>query len=140
MRPVLNGGTLGGRAMSAWILLSVTGLGVAVLLLGQRFRSNQRRLAHLTADATGLTIGPGDQIPWTEVIEVRVETTDAGPYDEDLFLVVIARGRAALRIPSSIVPRVLPQVQRLPGFDNETFIKSMSCTDKAVFVCWRTPN
>jgi hypothetical protein len=126
--------------MSAWIVLSVAGLGAAVLLLGLRVRSSQRRLAHLTADSTGLTIGPGEQIPWTEVLEVRVETTDAGPYDEDLFLVVIARGRAALRIPSPVVPRVLPQVQRLPGFDNETLIKSMSCADKAMFVCWRAPN
>ena len=122
--------------MSAWILISVTSLGVAALLLVQRARSHRRRLAYLAADANGLTIGPGDLIPWSEILEVRVDTTDAGPYDEDLFLVITARGRVAVRIPSPLVPRVLPQIQRLPGFDNETFIKAMSCASNATFVRW----
>jgi hypothetical protein len=93
-------------------------------------------MRHLDADSVGLTVGAGDRLPWRDVLEVRVETNDAGPYDEDFFLVVIARGRPPLRIPSTLVHRVLDRIQQLPGFDNDALIKAASSTEKATFMCW----
>jgi hypothetical protein len=87
--------------MFMWAAIGVLSVGLVVLWLVLR-NSSRRLLAHLTADGVGLTLGPGDQILWGDVVQVRVETTDAGPYDEDVFLVIVARGRAPLRVPPSV--------------------------------------
>jgi hypothetical protein len=101
----------------------------------------QRRLtqpfAELGADSVGLTLSAGDRIFWADVCEIRVETSAAGPYDDDFFLVIVAAGREPVRIPSPPIARVLPHLQRLPGFDNEAFIKAAGSTENATFICWR---
>lgn len=126
--------------MTTWFvaIAAVVGIGGFLVILA-RVRAGRQLLRHLAADSSGLIIGPDDHLSWRAVTEIRVETTDAGPFDEDFFLVVVARGRPPIRIPSPLVPSVLPQIQRLPGFDNETFIKANTSTDNATFVCWKTP-
>jgi hypothetical protein len=39
--------------------------------------------------------------------------------------------------PDLLVPRVLPHIQHLPGFDNETLLRAVGSTEKAVFPCWK---
>ena len=66
-----------------------------------------------------------------------METTAAGPIDDDYVVVLIFDGGLSRRIPPSLVKGFLPRVQSLPGFDNEAFIRAMSSVEDAKFLCWR---
>jgi hypothetical protein len=68
--------------------------------------------------------------------EVALMTTSAGPFTDDVFFsLTFADGR------SEMVPledaELLPRLQELPGFDNETFIQAMGCSEEGVSVLWR---
>ena len=119
-------------------------IGVLVLGLVVWFAADvlptRRLMRHLAADVRGIVVGPGDVIPWSALREVRVETTAAGPLDEDFFLVLVADGRRPVRIPSPWVAVVLDRVQALPGFDNEAVVLAASCAHKATFPCWQRPS
>lgn len=98
-----------------------------------------RRLArNLRVLPQGLLIGVDDVVEWGELLEVRVETTGDGPWEPDLFLVLVSRGRRTIRIPSEILPGdLIGRLQELPGFDYGPFIAACGCAEKATFVCWR---
>lgn len=77
-------------------------------------------------------------IAWGALRAVTIRTTDAGPREEDVFLVLEGAG-AACCIPQGAdgSDELLERLQRLPGFDNEAVIAAMGCTDNATFPCWR---
>ena len=52
-------------------------------------------------------------------------TTSRGPFDPDVFFVL------------SYDDGLLNRLQRLPGVDNETFIRAMAVSDEAISVLWR---
>ncbi len=82
--------------------------------------------------------GASRRVEWVELTEVAVVTTDRGPFIEDVFLVLSARSGEALTIPHPLVDLgFIERLQRLPGFDNETFIEAMGCAENGRFVCWR---
>jgi hypothetical protein len=58
-----------------------------------------------------------------------------------VFFVLAGRGGSGCIIPQSAPEStpLLERLQRLPGFDNEAFIRAMSSTEDATFVCWRRP-
>jgi len=119
-----------------WVALLGT-----VIVLGTigwlTFIAPTRRLVrYLHADEAGIKVGSSDIIRWTDLREVKVETTAAGPWSDDFFLVLVAEGRRSIRIPDPLVPIVLPSVQRLPNFDNDAFIRAVGSAQKATFRCW----
>lgn len=61
-------------------------------------------------------------------------TTSAGPFTDDVFFVLTDADGRSETLPLGEDPDLLPRLQKLPGFDNETFIEAMSCTDVAVSV------
>jgi hypothetical protein len=78
---------------------------------------------------------------WGELTEVYIQTTDAGPFVEDVFLVL--RGDST----HCVIPQeatgfveVIDRLQQLPGFDLQGVISAMSCPDNAIFPCWRRLN
>jgi hypothetical protein len=96
----------------------------------------RRLVRYLAADDVGIRVGRSEVIRWADLREIRVETTAAGPWLEDFFLVLVAGGRRPVRIPDRLVPIVLPSLQRLPSFDNETFLRATGSAEKASFLCW----
>jgi hypothetical protein len=75
---------------------------------------------------------------WDDVQSVEIRTTDAGPWVEDVFLVL----RAAESV--CVVPQgaegfaeLFEHLQQWPGFDNMAVISAMGCAENATFVCWR---
>jgi hypothetical protein len=103
-----------------------------------RFVAPIRRLVrYLRADELGVHVGPSDVVRWSDLREIRVETTAGGPYFED-FWVVLHSNRRSVRIPDRLVSRVLPSLQRLPNFDNDAFIRATGSAEKATFLCWRS--
>jgi hypothetical protein len=82
--------------------------------------------------------GTVESVPWDELHAVEIRTTDAGPFFEDVFLVLDAGDRGCV-IPQEAegFGALFERLQQLPGFDNQAAISAMTCTDNATFQCWR---
>jgi len=73
-----------------------------------------------------------------DIREIGVETTDAGPFGEDVFW-LINRDIDGLRIPqgSPVFKALMDSFKSFDGFDWEPFTAAMTCTDCRYFLCWR---
>ncbi len=76
-----------------------------------------------------------------EFDEIGVETTDQGPFVEDVFW-ILKRGDMRLRIgdPHPVFKMLMDRLGSLEGFDWRPFIEAQSCTDNRYFLCWRRPH
>jgi hypothetical protein len=77
-----------------------------------------------------------DVIAWRDLAEVRIVTTSAGPFAEDVFFVLVARS-GGIVVPHAKVDTILPRLQQLPGFDHGRMIEAMGSTSDASFTVWR---
>lgn len=99
------------------------------------------RVSVVTCGSTTLQVqwarGSTASIHWDDVQRVVIRTTDRGPFDDDVFLVLETPGRSYV-IPQAAAGAgdLLGRLQQLPGFDNEAVIESMGCTDNRDFPCW----
>src|SRR5262245_31341211 len=86
-----------------------------------------------------LANGKVEQVAWDDLEEMFVLTTADGPFAEDVFFVLVGRAGNGCVVPQSAPEStpLLERLQRLPGFDNETFIRAMASCEDARFVCWR---
>ena len=81
---------------------------------------------------------------WKEISEVRIQTTDEGPFLEDVFFGIHTGSESA---PQVIVPHddavrghLLEELQRrLPGLDDSAVVEAMGCCQRRTFVIWRPP-
>ena len=66
-----------------------------------------------------------------------METTDRGPFVEDVFW-VLKRGETRIRIgePHPIFKMLMDRFGKLDGFDWRPFIEAMSCAENRYFRCW----
>ena len=73
-----------------------------------------------------------------ELDEIGVETTDQGPFVEDVFW-ILQQGRIRIRIgdPHPVFKTLMERFGSLEGFDWKPFIEAQSCTDNRYFLCWR---
>lgn len=68
---------------------------------------------------------------------VLIETTDQGPFAEDVWWILID-GEGHCTIPQAVAGEaLLTWVQQLPGFDNDAVIAAMGSTENQLFVCWQ---
>jgi hypothetical protein len=84
--------------------------------------------------------GVEETIRWDDLHEVGILTTDEGPWQEDVFFLLIGPdGKSGCGVPQSSdgSKQLLERWQQLPGFDNETVIKAMGSTSNGKFVCWK---
>ena len=97
--------------------------------------------AAVTFDDRGVTLrhpdGRAEFVGWPDLRAVAVETTDAGPFAEDVFF-VLRGGAGVCRVPQGAAGggELLARLQELPGFDNEPVIRAMSSAGHASFACW----
>ncbi|MEQ8699674.1 MAG: hypothetical protein RLT05_24330 [Bauldia litoralis] len=77
-------------------------------------------------------------IAWSRLDAVSIQTTDTGPFQDDLFWLLESGGERH-RIPSETpgVDDLMRAVQKLPGFDNEAIIDASTSLEPRVFECWR---
>jgi hypothetical protein len=103
---------------------------------------HHRPSASVSVDAEGVRYTPfrGQEVSirWTELEEVAIETTDQGPYAEDLFAVLTASGQA-VKIPQGTAgfEQMLAYMKELPGFNHEAVIEATGSTGNTTFPCWR---
>jgi hypothetical protein len=83
--------------------------------------------------------GKVEEVAWDALEEVSVLTTADGPFAEDVFFILAGRDGSGCVVPQGAPEsgELLERLQRLPGFDNEAFIRAMSSAEDARFVCWR---
>jgi hypothetical protein len=85
--------------------------------------------------------GRAERVAWDALVEVSVLTTGEGPFAEDVFFLLAGEDGTGCVVPQGAPESagLLERLQRLPGFDNGAFIRAMSRTEDARFVCWRRP-
>jgi hypothetical protein len=76
-----------------------------------------------------------------ELDEIGVETTDKGPFVEDVFW-ILKRGQMRIRVgdPHPVFKMLMKRFESLEGFDWRPFIEAQSCTENRYFLCWKRLN
>lgn len=76
-----------------------------------------------------------------QLTEVALMTTSDGPFEPDVFFVLQYDDGSNRSVPMGAEDgsdeRLLDELQRLPGFDNETFIQAMGICEEGISVLWR---
>jgi hypothetical protein len=117
-------------------------MGLPDWLKRPRDRTPERRRVIATCDSHEFFCRWPDgtivSVAWVEVRSVEIRTTDAGPFVEDVFL-VLHTGDGGCIIPQEAegFTGLVEHLQRWPGFDNKALISAMTCTDNATFLCWQ---
>nr|WP_320117446.1 hypothetical protein [uncultured Marinifilum sp.] len=78
-----------------------------------------------------------EQIDWTDIIEIAIQTTDEGPFLPDVWLMLIGNDNGC-SIPQG-APRfddIYEIVSKYENFNFDEFIKAMGSADNARFVIW----
>lgn len=84
-----------------------------------------------------LSDGNKSVIAWHELNEIKIVTTDEGPFRDDVFWVLQAED-VCICFPIGVEgeQEFLERVQELVGFDNTALINSMSSAHNQEFKCW----
>lgn len=96
----------------------------------------------VTADAVTRVRPDGveETIRWDDLHEVVIVTTDEGPWQDDVFLMLVAAdGKSGCVVPQSAEgsQQLLERLQQLPGFDSGAVVEAMGSTSEATFPCWK---
>jgi len=127
---------------SASWLWAVVFAGAAVLIaLGPRFRAPE--LENVQVDETGVLRVDGDvkeQVQWNEIEEIKIITTDQGPYREDVFFALAASNGKGCLVPhdAAVRTKLLEELQaRFPTLNDELVIEAMGSTSNKTFLVWK---
>lgn len=159
----------GGKVSILALLLGGAGVAYAGLLLW-RMRASRRAVAtrqdpqdsqasqvSQDSQAYGISLAFDDEsitgtfadgqrisVPWAELTQVVIVTTDEGPFFEDVFWGLSAGDEVELAYPQiaeGSKALLAAMQERLQGFDNEAVIAAMGSTDPARFTVWeRSPS
>ena len=69
--------------------------------------------------------------------EVALTTTSRGPFEENVFFVLTYDDGSNSAVPLGEAAELLPRLQELPGFDNETCIRAMGVSEDGISSLWR---
>jgi hypothetical protein len=80
------------------------------------------------------------QVSWEDIREIKLINTDAGPVMPDIWLVLIGEnGKCIVPHGARRFDEIYDIIAKYKGFNNENFIKSMTCTDNTEFILWVRP-
>jgi len=109
--------------------------------LEPRLRKQARETVQVDENGVLRVDGPvREQIKWDEVVEIRIITTDEGPFREDVFFALVGSNGKGCLVPHDAAARtkLLEELQvRFAGLDNETVIKAMGSTSNDNFLVWK---
>lgn len=103
---------------------------------------NHRRQIHFSFDGQTITaaglLAQKTSVRVENIHEIGIETTDLGPFVEDVFW-LINRETDALRVPqdSPVFKELMVHFESIKDFDWQPFTEAMSCTDCRYFLCWK---
>jgi hypothetical protein len=78
-----------------------------------------------------------ESVRWDDLRIVFIETTNQGPFVDDMFWVLGGNSGGCI-VPSEAkgCNELLARLQQLPGFDNKAVILAAQSTENSRFVCW----
>lgn len=94
-------------------------------------------------NATGLIYhqpdGEARTVLWENLRAVLIETTDQGPFVEDVWWILVDAAGHCIISQETGGEALLERLQQLPGFDNDAVIEAMGSVENKIFVCWQCP-
>jgi uncharacterized membrane protein len=129
----------------SWFVPAFFGLCTLVLLLEPKLLALQlaRRKQTLQITDEGvrriLPGGKSEAIAWSELAEIWILTTDAGPMADDLYFGLVGHSGNGVAVPRALAVQhdLLAHLQKLPGFDNAMVVTAMGSTVHQRFLVWR---
>lgn len=114
----------------------------ALLPVALRFFNPRRNPDQVSFDDSTITRtmpnGKTETVRWDDLQEVGIITTDEGPFNEDVYWVLLGnKGGCAISGGAQGMKKLLERLQTLPSFDNEAVIKAMGSTKNGKFQCWK---
>ena len=80
-------------------------------------------------------------VRWADLKAVLIETTDQGPFQNDVFWVLVGEtSRCVVPQEAHGSQQLLAKLQTLAGFDNNVVVEAMGSAENRAFVCWRKPD
>ena len=77
-------------------------------------------------------------VKWDDLQAVVIETTDQGPFVEDVFFVLVGKnGGCVVPHGAAGTDALFKRLGELPGFDYDAACRAMSCAVNNRFLCWR---
>jgi len=132
--------------LNAVLALAVFGLPAAAYLRRARFGFGpEPSIETIEIDDLGVarTVGSiNERIRWEDVEEIRIITTDGGPYTEDVFFILVDAEQKGCLIPhdSAVKYKLLERLHsRFDGLDDDAVIKAMGTTSNGNFLIWKKP-
>ena len=143
---VVSGSRSRPSVINALLALVAFGIPAAVYLRRARFGfgvepANER----IEIDDVGIarTVGSiNERIRWDDVEEIRIITTDDGPYAEDVFFAIADGNQKGCLVPhdAAVRSKLLERLQsRFDGLDDEAVIRAMGSTSNGNFLIWKRP-
>jgi hypothetical protein len=81
-----------------------------------------------------------DGVRWSDLKAVLLETTDQGPFRNDVFWVLVGEhSRCVVPQEAEGSQELLAKLQTLAGFDSGAVVEAMGTAENKTFVCWRRP-
>jgi hypothetical protein len=93
----------------------------------------------ITGEFVGRTLPDGtrEEVRWDELEEVSIVTTAEGPFEEDVFYLLIGPEGRGCAVPHGQSDGLIERLQGLPGFDSEELIRAMARIDEGISTLWR---
>lgn len=118
------------RGAHSWVLSAIFS-GIAVLVFAEpRLRKSEKETIQVDEDGVLRVDGIiREQIRWDDIAEIRIITTDEGPFREDVFFALAGTNGAGCLVPHAAAVRIklLEELQaRFPDLSNDTIIKAMA--------------
>ncbi len=117
--------------------------GVAVLVWTLRHPAPEVEVERVVVDRDGVRRFAYsklfESIRWDDLVQVSIETSSAGPEEEDFFWLLHAHDGTGCLVPmgAAVRARLLPRLQRLPNFDNRCVAMAAGSVEEARFVPWK---
>jgi hypothetical protein len=131
---------------AGWFALLAFTCTAALVVVGTHVTamSHESDPAQLEVSAWGVRqvtpAGAQEAVQWTELVEVAFVTTNGGPHDEDVYLVLHGPEQSRVVIPQTqaVESGVIAELEeRLPDFDNTAYVNAMASNTEGVFSVWR---
>ena len=83
--------------------------------------------------------GGPEEVLWKHIYEIRLVNTDTGPFEPDIWLVLIGENETGCMIPhgNKDFEAVYDIISKYKKFSFDNFIASMSSTQKEEFILWK---
>ncbi|HWS61589.1 MAG TPA: hypothetical protein VN325_02450 [Steroidobacteraceae bacterium] len=133
----------GWKAMQGQIdwTMSAVSAGIALLIyLEPRLR--RREVETVQVDDVGILRVDGsirEEVRWEAIAEIKIITTNTGPYGEDVFFVLTGAGGKGCLVPhaAAVRTKLLEALQARFPIDDAAVIAAMGCTSNNSFLLWK---